>query len=652
MSPARDQVVWSWPAVLFCSLLMALSGCATTEFVQVRERPRNPLTERLTRTTFGIVKHSERTARFLQETGYRGSDELKPMIQHAALRQSGPLRAEATHALAELKYLAAEVVQRHDPELASELYLDSARAAWHYFSFQNEAGQQPDPNQGRHRATAEVYNASSEALLRIAQAKGGIQLGQSLSMPLTGRRLLFEIPYSSRLLTPDQLGAFEFVSDFELKNLNNRHTTSGLGVPIIAIRQQSAQPAPVEDYYTDGMSFAATVVLRFADSQSPDCAGAPIRLEIYDPGESEGMVVGNTLMPLETDVSTPLARYLSNPDISLLDTWAFIRPDRAQELAGLYMVQPYDPDRIPVLMVHGIWSSPMTWMEMFNELQADPEIRRKYQFWCYLYPTGEPIAFSAAALREELQEVRDACDPYRRNDRLDEMVVVGHSMGGLLAHMLTINSGDKLWNSVSKKSVDELQASREVKSEIQRVFFFQSNPSIDRIITIASPYGGSSLSNRFTRWVTGSLVWLPARTYELTRVVFDQNHSSWWDRITAPETSVGSLTKKSAVLQLIRHSRVPDDVKHHNIVGIRRGRDRETWTDGVVAYRSAHRDHVTSEKVVSAGHSDVIQNSETVAEVRRILREHLQESQRRHFPAIPVRQTVEQPGHESRVLAP
>ena len=638
--------------MLFCSLLMVLPGCATTEFVQLRERPRNPLKERLTRTTFGIVKHSERTDVFLQETGYHGSDELKPMIQHAASFEEGPHRAEATHALAELKYLAAEVVRGRDSELASELYLDSAHAAWRYFSFQTETGQQPDPNSGRHRATAEVYNASSEALLRIAQANGSIRLGQSLSMPLTRRRLLFEIPYQSRLLTLEQLGEFEFVSDYELKNLNNRHTTSGLGVPLIAIRQQSAEPDPVEEYYTQGMSFAATVVLRFPDSESSGNVDAPVRLQVYDPGESEGMIVGNTLMPLETDVSTPLARYLSNPDISLLDTWAFIRPDRAQELAGLYMVQPYDPDRIPVLMVHGIWSSPMTWMEMFNELQADAEIRRKYQFWFYLYPTGEPIAFSAAALRDELQQVRDACDPYRRNNRLDEMVVVGHSMGGLLTHMLTINSGDKLWNSVSRKSIDELQTSRDVKSEIQRVFFFQSNPSIDRIITIASPYGGSSLSNRFTRWLTGSLVWLPARTYELTRIVFDQNHTSWWDRITAPETSVDSLTKKSAVLQLIQHSRVPDDVKHHNIVGIRRGRDRESWTDGVVSYRSAHRDHVASEKIVSAGHRDVIQHSDTVAEVRRILREHLQECQRRHFPVIPVRQTVEQSSPQTRVLAP
>jgi pimeloyl-ACP methyl ester carboxylesterase len=148
-----------------------------------------------------------------------------------------------------------------------------------------------------------------------------------------------------------------------------------------------------------------------------------------------------------------------------------IRPDLAEHVEGLYMVQPYDPDRIPVLMVHGFWSSPLTWMEMFNDLQADPEIRRRYQFWFYLYPTGESVAFAAARLRDELQAVRQVCDPEHENSRFDQMVVVGHSMGGVLSHMLTIDSGDVLWDSVSRRPIEQLKTSSEKQAEIRRVFF-------------------------------------------------------------------------------------------------------------------------------------------------------------------------------------
>lgn len=218
-----------------------------------------------------------------------------------------------------------------------------------------------------------------------------------------------------------------------------------------------------------------------------------------------------------------------------------------------------------------------------------------------------------------------------------------------MTHMLTIDSGSRLWNSVSGKSVEELKASSDVKSEIRRVFFFESNPSIDRIVTIASPYGGSSLSNRFTRWVTGTFVWLPATTHELSRIVFDQNHTNWWDRVRAPQTSVDSLTQKSAVLKLIRDSHVPDDVKHHNIVGVRKGHDTTTWSDGVVSYRSAHREDVTSEKVVPAGHRDVLLHRDTVSEVRRILLEHLRDNRRRRFPVVPADISVERSGYQGAV---
>ena len=173
------------------------------------------------------------------------------------------------------------------------------------------------------------------------------------------------------------------------------------------------------------------------------------------------------------------------------------------------------------------------------------------------------------------------------------------------------------------------------------MFYFESNPAVDRIVTIASPYNGSSLSNRFTRWLSGSLVWLPAKTYQLSQVVFEQNDKSWWDRISAPRTSLDSLTKASGVLRLIRETHVPADVKHHNIVGIKRGTSPTNWTDGVVAYRSAHCEEVASEKIVRASHSEVHRHPDSVAEVRRILLEHLRESQQRRYPVIPVNQTVE-----------
>jgi hypothetical protein len=232
------------------------------------------------------------------------------------------------------------------------------------------------------------------------------------------------------------------------------------------------------------------------------------------------------------------------------------------------------------------------------------------------------------------------------------MVVVGHSMGGLISHMLTIDSSDRLWNSVSRIPEEQIRAREEEKSEIRRVFFFQSNASVQRIVTIASPYGGSRYSNPFTRWLSGTLIFLPSRTLQLTRLVSEQNQSGWWERFWTPRTSLDSLTKKSAVLTLIRDTRVPNDVKHHNIVGVSKGKSREDWTDGVVSFRSAHRSEAASEVTIRASHSEVHRHPDSIAEVRRILIEHLDETRQQRYPVVPVRQlrTTSRSGTESSTI--
>ncbi len=613
---------------------VVLSGCATTNFVRVRRQPENPLTARLNYSVLTGLQPTDRTLQFLESTGYRGGRDVKSMLLHCRRQSRTADVFSLGHALAELQYLAAEATQHRDPQLAMELALDGARDAWGCFADPDSTGMHADPADPVTRDTAELYNASVELLLRLAQKEQGLSPNRPVQLSVTGRQLPVTIPFPSVLMDGRRFGNIDFVSDYEVRNLRNRHTRAGLGVPLIIARRSDSGPDPLESYYTHGMSLAVTAVLRFEDS---DGAAPAASIELHDPGESDRLAVNSVLLPLETDTSTPLARFLSNPDLSLLDTWGLIRPDLAERVEGLYMVQPYDPDRIPVLMVHGFWSSPLTWMEMFNDLQADPEIRRRYQFWFYLYPTGESVAFAAARLRDELQAVRQACDPEHDNAKFDQMVVVGHSMGGVLAHMLTINSGDLLWNSISSRPVEQLRTSAEKQSEIRRVFFFRRNESVGRIVTIASPWEGSSLANQFTRKLLGSMIWLPSRTLELSRIAFDQTDHSEADRPPVPRTSLDSLSSRSPLLRLVRETSVPPEVRHHNIIAVTRGRDPETWTDGVVSWNSAHRGDVSSETLIRAGHSEVVRHPDTAREIRRILLQHLIEQPRRSIPVIPVR---------------
>ncbi len=200
--------------------------------------------------------------------------------------------------------------------------------------------------------------------------------------------------------------------------------------------------------------------------------------------ESETVVAGHRV-PLESDLTTPLAYFLSRPEMNLesFATKGLLRPETLLEIhpgvrpvVGLYMVQPYEPGKIPVLLVHGLWSTPMTWMEMFNDLRSQPEIRDHYQFWFYMYPTAQPFWLSAAQLRRDLATVRDVLDPHHQEPALDEMVVIGHSMGGLLARLQTDAKSRRLLALGQPRAAVAGQGRRPIAATSERHLLLPAQP--------------------------------------------------------------------------------------------------------------------------------------------------------------------------------
>ena len=272
-------------------------------------------------------------------------------------------------------------------------------------------------------------------------------------------------------------------------------------------------------------------------------------------------MVNRHLVPLESDLTTPLAYFLSKPELDALATAGLLRPETAFGTAdngqaagtimGLYMVQPYEPGKIPVVLVHGLWSSPMTWMEMFNDLRSSPEIRDHYQFWFYLYPTSQPFWLSAMQLRHDLAEVRQVLDPNRQEPALDQMVLVGHSMGGLVSELQTLNSGDDYWRLVSKVPLDQIKADPEVREKLAQTFYFQPNPSMRRVITIGTPHRGSTFSNQTTQWLLKKLIDLPTDLMNSQQKLFLGQSRSFCRRLVGE----GGYEHRFAIAQVRRSFR-------------------------------------------------------------------------------------------------
>ena len=321
---------------------------------------------------------------------------------------------------------------------------------------------------------------------------------------------------------------------------------------------------------------------------------------------------------------------------------SFAGPFNARPLAppnipncGLYMLEPYDPHKMPVLMVHGFWSSLMTWMEMFNDLRGSRVIRDHYQFWFYLYPTGPPYWFTASHLRQQLAEARQALDPNHSAATMDQTVLVGHSMGGLMATMQTIESGNDLWKLVSREPPERIVCVPATLNSLSQTFFFSPNPSIRRVVTIATPHNGSNFSNVATQWLGRKLINLPEELLENRDRLFEQNPNVFPENgLLSITTSVEALGPSSPAWKFLATAPRAPWVRYHNIIGSLEEAKLlgavAGKSDGIVKVESARIPYAESEIIVPSEHTQVHRQPAAILEVRRILLQHLSEMRASH----------------------
>ncbi|HEY0791214.1 MAG TPA: alpha/beta fold hydrolase [Chthoniobacterales bacterium] len=384
--------------------------------------------------------------------------------------------------------------------------------------------------------------------------------------------------------------------------------TPGVGGTLVGVhREKAPTAAPPRLEPLHGFRMPVTAILRFRKGSS----GTDVELTLLNPRVRSSVVVSGRDYPLAGDFTAPVASY---PRIN--ETWLgiinMVRAQRTASRAGLYMLEPYDPTRIPVVLIHGLLSSGFTWRKVGNAIAEDPEIRRRYQFWVFFYPTGNPILASALRLREDLALARDRYGLKRG------VILVGHSMGGLLARLQVTQVNRSTWERVAPEHAQQLFALFAAHPRLQQACIFNANPAVKRVIFISTPHRGSSIASGGLGAMGDSIIRLPhALTREVPAALL---------ALTSPKgqnaripTSIDGLSPRSPLLQAM--NQLPIRAPHHSIIGDRGRGDTPNSSDGVVPYWSSHLATSASEKIVPSGHSS-LENPFTIAEVQRILRLH------------------------------
>jgi triacylglycerol esterase/lipase EstA (alpha/beta hydrolase family) len=455
----------------------------------------------------------------------------------------------------------------------------------------------------------DTYNAAcGELTTLLRSSEGGRLWNHPLTLTASNKTYHLRLePASSAVWAPNYFTTFESPDQIKEKLIRKQNIEEGVGGALVGVRLVNS---PEKFAPPRGITAAVTATLDFHSADAT--------LALRRPAKQATATVEGKIRPLAANFSAPISYYKPPANLMFVGLFGGFSAKNYPSKTGLYFLQPYDPDRIPLVFVHGLFSTPFTWVETINGLQADPEIRKHYQFWVFAYPTGNPILYSGLRLRQELAKV-DQLYPGHR-----PYVVIGHSMGGMLTHDQVVTVTPAMWEKAIGQTAKGIFRQDSSNSLLVRSTTFQANPRIKRVVFICTPHRGSDMASGGLGKFAISIITLPA---QLASVMKDSLTSGELAQITGSSkrlpNSVWGLKPTNPALPVINEARI--SVPYHSIIGDRGKGGCPNCSDGVVAYWSSHLDGAQSELIVPGPHGSC-ELPQTIAELDRILRLHLKTS--------------------------
>jgi pimeloyl-ACP methyl ester carboxylesterase len=403
------------------------------------------------------------------------------------------------------------------------------------------------------------------------------------------------IPGFDRLLATDRMkigGTY----------LTNRVLIRGVGAPFVSAgigRNQAWEP--------DKHYYSVTALLTFS--------GAHGTLQILDPGVTTTVTLAGKSRPVAADLTAPEALLIAETQPQKFGLSGLLHTDKFTTSAKVVMVAPYRTNRIPIVFIHGLADSPVTWVPMINGLNASPDIRKKYQVWVFRYPSGLPYTLSAALFRRYLTAI------YQKFPNTPKAILIGHSMGGLVADMMIRDSAGKQYcDEVMGKPLDQFHIEPDQLKVVQESLIFKASPHVSKVIFIATPHKGADLASNPIGRLGSRLVSLPAKLVAIgPRLVEKATVTNGKKAVGRFPNSIDTLRPEARSVVAMNRLPIASSVTYYSIIGDRGRNDSPNSSDGVVAYRSSHLEGSRSEKIVPYWHSYVHRSPEGISEAERIL---------------------------------
>jgi pimeloyl-ACP methyl ester carboxylesterase len=398
----------------------------------------------------------------------------------------------------------------------------------------------------------------------------------------------------------------------------------GVGAALVGIRDQLSGREEEMEFFPESLHLPVTLIIERAQrTVKKDGTHVLVTLSLKNPLLHEFVTVQGERIPLAANFSAPLEMLLDGNSQLGLALARFFKASEVAEKSGIYLLEPYDPNRIPVILTHGLVSVPIIWRDLLPQLMAEPDIAKRYQFMVFTYPSSYPISESALLYRQQLAKLRAKYDPRGRDPLSKNMVAVGHSMGGILTRTLVTDLGDNLWNQFSDVPLEQLGLEPEVEERARELAWFEPDPGIRRAVFMSTPHRGATQAETGLAGWLSSLAALPREILSDNRSLLDQETAAHI-RVDLGKkiTSVQSLQPTSPIVKALDVSPYKKGVIYHSIIGDRGRGDSPNSSDGNVEYWSSHQEGAASELIVPTEHNSYTYPG-SVDELKRILRLHV-----------------------------
>ena len=494
-------------------------------------------------------------------------------------------------------------IEKSEPLVALSAYVSAARDSL------RELDRKPNNLEARR-----AYNFAIARIFTVIRDAKLDPWTKPLRMPAAGGEFILTHKPDPRLEWNPALYDFTPADQFDTKGVYVEHHTTrdGIGAPLVA-KGRANNADSRENFSLPRTYYGVTAVARFE--------GRRCTIAFEDPLATETTTIDGHTFPLAADFTVPLAVLLTETDYHQLELARTLDPQKYAGTARIARLQPYDPNKIVVLVIHGLQDSGATWAQMINDLRGDEFIRRHYQFWFYSYPTGYPFPYSAAILRQQLDAIE------RKFPLRKPMVVIGHSMGGCISRLLITDTGNKVWISIFGKPPEQVPLSPETKKLYSEALIFKHRRDVGRVIFISAPLRGSELGSNWIGRIGSSLMKTPATLLQAGAEA-DQFRTTQPGELKLKRipNSVDTLAPNDAFVLAINEVPITPGIPYNVISGDRgkggnKDHTKPVMSDGVVPYWSSHLDGAESELVVPSTHG-AHRNPQAIAEVKRILKKY------------------------------